>query len=111
MLRKVLTCFFIIYTVVLVAQPCEDFQASSLETQSQKVVSSVSGPNHTDESGPETCSPFCICGCCGVTVLQHGFATLAMIDRVVVTEIALTPTYKAPANRTYVDSIWQPPKV
>jgi hypothetical protein len=112
MQRKFLTSIFIIYTVVLLTQPCEDFQADSLEKKAQTIVTSVSDPIHSDsEPGPETCSPFCICGCCGLTVLHHGFTTLAMTDRITVAETALTAFYQPPTNRTYVDSIWQPPKV
>ena len=108
--RKLLTSFFVIYTVVLLTQPCQDFRAVSLEYQ--KTVSSISDPIPSDsESGPETCSPFCICGCCGLSVVHHGFTTIATTNRITVTENPLAPIYQAPITNSFIDSIWQPPKV
>jgi len=112
MLRKFLTYFFIIFTAVLMTQPCEDFQAASVDLNIHKTVSVISDPIRSDNgSGSETCSPFCICGCCGLTVLHHGFTALVMTDRITVTETTPTPIYQTPTTQTYVDSIWQPPKV
>jgi len=112
MRRKLLISFFITYTVLLLTQPCEDFQAAWLEINSQQKTSSISDPIRSDnQSGPESCSPFCVCGCCGLTVLHHEFATLAITDRITAAETTPTAIYQSPSNRTFADSIWQPPKV
>ena len=112
MRRKLLTSGFILYILVLLTQPCEDFQAVSLEIKGQGSVAAIYPPIPSEsESGPETCSPFCVCGCCGISVVHHGFTTIAMTDRVNPSESLPVPTYKSPSNGSYVDSIWQPPKV
>jgi hypothetical protein len=110
--RKFLTTFFIIYTVVLLTQQCEDFQAASLEINRQITVTAISDPIRSDtEPEFETCSPFCICGCCGLSVLHHGLTTVVLTDGLTVTETKLLPFYEAPSSGSHADSIWQPPKV
>jgi len=108
--RKLFTSFFIIYTVVLLTQPCQDFQAAALELK--KTVSSISDSIPSDsEAGPETCSPFCICGCCGLSVVHHGPTTTAISERIEFTENTLVSIYYAPFTNSFIDPIWQPPKV
>jgi len=106
--RKLFTFFFIIYTVVLLTQPCQDFQAASLELK--QTVTSGSIPSDS-EAGSETCSPFCICGCCGLSVVHHGPTTTAISERIEFTENMLVSIYYAPLTNSFIDPIWQPPKV
>jgi hypothetical protein len=112
MQRKFLTVSLILYVLALLTQPCQDLQDAFFQVKAKTTVAAVSSSIPSDgEPVPETCSPFCVCGCCSLSVVHQGLTSFAMIESFTVTETGLLPAYQSPSNGFYVDSIWQPPKV
>lgn len=87
--------------------PCADNCNDETE-QPQTTISANNNHAHNDNK-KETCSPFCICSCCGVRVslpIQILFPTAALD----------TKTTKQFSNYTFSFqsvqfNIWQPPKL
>jgi hypothetical protein len=111
MRSKFLTSFLIVYIVMLLTQHCQDFQAGSNEVASKSVASISTFIPAGSEPDSETCSPFCMCGCCGISVAHQEVTVLAITDYSLVAAVNSLPLYQSPSDSTYVVSIWQPPKV
>jgi len=109
MQRKITSFGLVIYVLVLLTQPCEDvFAFPSQLDQSETASILIDAPNDRE---PETCSPFCICGCCSLSVASHTFTSLESIETVIHSTPKAPLTYRNLHGATYLSSVWQPPKV
>lgn len=100
-------CFILaIYMLLLGCLPCGDANDCTLDT-SVAATASHNGPNHDDDK--EHCSPFCVCTCCAVPIVQlqtSSFAAAVFADT----------TFKCIAcnedfSSQHLHNIWQPPRV
>jgi len=88
--------------------PCADV-GQGITTNKNSVSMDHSG--HADEKHTDLCSPFCVCGCCGVHVLNFNTSTnydLATVFSKIETAI---PTYESLFASNFYGSIWQPPQI
>lgn len=100
---------FSIYLIVLSCLPCADMEVNS-SIHSSKELSS-NDENHSHDKNGDTCSPFCICNCCGGQSFaysanyNYNFVSVkTLIDKKI-------PQYKSILSSNFYGSIWQPPQI
>ncbi|TDD95945.1 DUF6660 family protein [Flavobacterium cellulosilyticum] len=106
---NIISSLFSIYLIVLSCLPCADLEANSAVHSS--LEKSLIADNHSHEKSSDTCSPFCICNCCGCQGYTYNiiythifFSTKTLIDK-------KTPEYKSILTSNFYGSIWQPPQI
>jgi hypothetical protein len=102
---KMLAYILCIYIVYLVSLPCVDednYSCSSYLEQSSHQA------NDHDHQHHNTCSPFCVCVCCNVTVVMAKYWVQKKPFRLA--QPAFIPFYEKIIS-VYHSNIWQPPKV
>lgn len=104
-------CFsFIVYIVLLLTQPCQDFAATANDSVYNKSPYSQQQKPSNHNSQSDECSPFCICSCCSLSVVEHSVSfTLTSVLKSVEIKANLA-NYTNPNSETLQTSIWQPPK-
>ena len=91
--------------MALTIMPCTDAVACK-ESPSEHGTAHQHNDDETD-----TCSPFCVCACCGVA----GFVFAS--PKIYIQRIAksnspeLISSYNSQFNSSYFYSFWQPPKI
>lgn len=105
---KILTLLFSLYFSMLAAMPCTDIAVNRNQDFS-KIEKSHDHASHPDEA--DSCSPFCICNCCGTPILNLNSTLL--FANLNISQISKTPisTYKTPLFSKFFGSIWQPPQL
>ncbi|HQW18929.1 MAG: DUF6660 family protein [Bacteroidota bacterium] len=105
---KIAAYIFSIYFLALSVMPCTDNDAldifSDLRHSSQ---STSANDDHNHEA--ETCSPFCICACCGHTAATQ-FTFLYFTTCTAVSNVQFNPYKILLSTESYI-GIWQPPKI
>jgi hypothetical protein len=98
-----------IYLIVLSCLPCTDLEAKSAVHSSQEIL--LIADNHSHEKNSDSCSPFCVCNCCGgqgfTYIIDYNWnfnSVNAIIDK-------KTPEYKSILTSNFYGSIWQPPQI
>lgn len=97
--------------MVLFIMPCADVYAA--ETfHTNKNTTEQNHDNHQHNTTTDLCTPFCICGCCGIVynvVFQFNTFNIQTV------KIANLPKnkvyYKTVFTPYYFGEIWQPPKI
>jgi hypothetical protein len=108
--RKLFSFVLALYVLVLLSQPCQDVFALPGDRDQGSAVASIHKPSEPG-SESETCSPLCICGCCGLSVAHHTFTTIGTLEAVIRATPPAPIGYRDPYDTTYQTAIWQPPKV
>ena len=108
-----LTCFgLMLYIILLLTQPCQDVFAAA--PSGGEGFTNVVALNPTRGSDTpcevETCSPFCICSCCSLSVGYHDVARVSVPQTLDPVPLKPAPTYEEPHTNSYHDTVWQPPK-
>lgn len=96
------------YFVLLAAMPCAD----RVSPNSAPVVDLEINHDHESHSHElDLCSPFCICNCCGVHILN--LKTVALFESLPMVTFIKSPisTYKEEFFSKFSHSIWQPPQL
>ena len=93
---------------MLAAMPCTDI-AVTINQDLNKTENSHDHASHSDEA--DSCSPFCICNCCGVHIMS--LKTVALFESLQMLAFSKTPisTYRAEFFSIFSNSIWQPPQL
>jgi hypothetical protein len=100
---KLLHIFLSIYILALSSLACTDADVSHVSS-----VSEISAAQSSDSHEDETCSPFCICACCG-SVAVH-FSEKAPVKH----QEFIFNRYFLSQESDVIDisfSVWQPPKI
>ncbi len=95
-----------LYILVLSFVPCGDGRECN-EIEEVKISASSDHDHHKHDE--ENCTPFCICSCCGTSMISLNIPEiLSEIEQVYVIDF---PVYiESPLSVTYFH-IWQPPKI
>ncbi|WP_228462905.1 DUF6660 family protein [Chryseobacterium caseinilyticum] len=105
-LRLILTIYFFALSVM----PCSDVSAQSFAgDQSQTSMSAER--SHSDETD-DSCSPFCFCSCCQITVTAFKIEPLLQVP----SQVSFYFSQKILFHKNNIafqvyDHIWQPPKI
>lgn len=103
----ILSLLLAITIAVISFYPCADRYVSPVGS-TETVTAAVVEKQHTDHAA-DSCSPFCACVCCAVSVnLTLPNYSVPQMEQLVITEKTLLPY---PFVETVVYSIWQPPKL
>lgn len=87
--------------------PCADMEIDR-PIHSSKEISSKSD-NHSHDKDNDTCSPFCVCNCCGNQGFTYNSSChLLFFKKIIGTKV---PEYKSTITCNYFGSIWQPPQI
>jgi len=104
---KVFTFIFSFYLLALAIKPCSDKDDCKYQDFERDLYTSSDHSDH--ESDIETCSPFCICACCGQSITNIFYASTFYALVPVVEKVF--PIYNASFVSEVYLSIWQPPKI
>lgn len=105
---KITHSIFSLYLIMLSCLPCADMEVND-PIHSSKEISS-NDENHSHNKDNDTCSPFCICNCCGgqgFTCITNNYNLISvrtLIDK-------KNPEYKSILSSNFFGSIWQPPQI
>lgn len=106
---RVFRLSFILYIVILLTQPCQDLALTAEDSVSNSTFSQQHEQSNQMPQSDE-CSPFCICSCCSLSVVDHSVSfTVTTVMKSVETKAYLSD-YTSPYTATLPTSIWQPPK-
>lgn len=109
---RVFSFIFVVYMLVLLTQPCQEFVASAREVPAARSAAAVVRSD-VPKNDPKTdgCSPFCICSCCSINSMGAHTASVGIESPVVVSAIPREiAVYTSQHTSSYLASIWQPPK-
>ncbi|MFD0939693.1 DUF6660 family protein [Pedobacter boryungensis] len=102
---KNLGVFYLIFVVLLSVLPCSD----ELEGQefTQQIIVKI---DHDKAKGSaESCSPICLCSCCGQSVIEPQFIAFQSENGAFIVENQ-TSTHDFSLEQR-AKNIWQPPKL
>lgn len=97
---------FSIYFFVIFTMPCGDIVERNTKSLNSSIELTTDHETHDHQQ--ESCSPFCICSCCGTTAI-----TIATnIHEISVAVITVNQFFSQPTSHiTEVSlAIWQPPQ-
>ncbi|QBQ42011.1 DUF6660 family protein [Sphingobacterium psychroaquaticum] len=111
---KWLSTILLVYVLALTLMPCTD---NDLVPPSQMAATSLVQHNHQAEKTgshdhkQDSCSPFCSCSCCGITLSTIYFQTIH-VEKPFTTFLPMEITReKFPLISNILENIWQPPRV
>ncbi len=108
---KLFSVIFSMYILVLSCLPCGDVDDCKVADNDKVSFSKTSHSEHQEDT--ETCSPFCICACCGTNIAYNFFFSTPISEK-------QTTQYSQKLNIVYTNdsfssnfygNIWQPPKI
>lgn len=105
---KFLVIILSLYITLLACTPCVDGDGVTFASTEVAAKDVDHSHDHTNDS----CTPFCICSCCGIQVLNY--TQPITYNPMVITRPAAvkeTPSYKSQFISGYFGSIWQPPQL
>ena len=97
---------FSMYIMALAMMPCTD----AVTCENEKSATASSHHDHGDDE-KDSCSPFCVCACCGVAGVLFSSPKLFFTKSKKVHTPALVSTYNSEFLSTYYYTFWQPPKI
>ncbi|MFV8271287.1 DUF6660 family protein [Flavobacterium sp. GT2N3] len=98
-----------IYLIALSFLPCADLEANDLAHTAKELSSFNQSHSHNKEK--DSCSPFCICNCCGAQISSYFPTTTFNLPTVSAIIKLPLPTYKSILTSNFYGSIWQPPQI
>lgn len=108
---KISSVVLSIILFVLSCLPCADADKDVVYDTNGKVVAERHD-DHSKELHNDLCSPFCICNCCGVQILNFTPTLTFNITDIPADYITkLEITYKPQFASMFSGSIWQPPQI
>ncbi|WP_082498406.1 DUF6660 family protein [Chryseobacterium sp. Leaf180] len=107
---KVLRLILTFYFIALLVMPCSDINPQSLSNHSAKTSMQIEDTHSSERD--DTCSPFCFCSCCQITVIAFKIKPLLEIP----SKISFYFSKKILFHKNNIayqvyDHIWQPPKI
>jgi len=104
---KLLTVFLAFYIILLACKPCAD--GETLSVNQKQTASKTTG--HSQDHHEDSCSPFCICSCCGVQILNFSQPVAYQFVKAFADIKTPVPSYKSALISGYFGSVWQPPQI
>jgi hypothetical protein len=101
---KVFRIFFALYLLALSAIACTDEHAAIGKACAQQWMQAHSNDQHEDE----TCSPLCVCSCCGSLAVGLSYE-MTFCKQITTPHDFIVSIESVPAEITF--SVWQPPRL
>jgi hypothetical protein len=100
---------FCTYILALAIMPCTDME--TCENDVHIISISAHHHDHKEDHG-DTCSPFCVCACCGGIMGFILTSNNVLFDHPEkINNPAFISNYNSIFNSAYFYSFWQPPKI
>jgi hypothetical protein len=98
-----------LYFILLSCIPCIDTKEEIAFDATFQIT--TNHDNHSHESNEDSCSPFCVCNCCGQTTLNY-YPEIVHNFLVPIEEIkTFNSNYDSSLVPLFSGSIWQPPQL
>ena len=110
MIRKLTSLTLTLYLLTLLTQPCQDVLARAIDEESKQSVSMRAEVLSDPCSEGETCSPFCICSCCSLSVTSSTLTATIVTEASTKAQPARVSDYTNLSTAAFQNAIWQPPK-
>lgn len=105
---KMTSLILALYTLVLSLVPCSD--DISIISGGDHSISSIEDHSHSHESETQdSCTPFCICQCCGSSINLPLYAFISSNKKVVNSK--KYPNYISSYSFVFKEGVWHPPSV
>ncbi len=95
--------------LIISCMPCADKEANNSAHMAAQFA--AADMDHSHEKQNDSCSPFCICSCCGVQVLSYASAITYDFPVPAKTIKCPLPSYISVVASNFYGSIWQPPQI
>lgn len=109
---KVFYSILAIYMMTVFLMPCTDmYEKDNFQNHNHSEELTHQG-SHDHQETTDMCSPFCLCGCCGIVsgiVLQCNVYSLVKAKTFDLSKPKVY--YKCTFISHYLGKIWQPPKI
>lgn len=108
---KIFSVILSVYLLALSCLPCGDVEDCKVVDNEKISFSETNHTNHQEDT--ETCSPFCICACCGTNIaLNFSFSTfISEIEQQFLLDKVKINSYNTKFISDFYGNIWQPPKI
>lgn len=105
---KLLPFLFAIYLLALSLMPCTDSSVcmDGKENVHMELASDTDSDHHQHE---DTCTPFCSCNCCGISMAILSFEKFVL--EAPLKYVSTTSVVNQHATTRFLHSFWQPPKI
>jgi hypothetical protein len=105
---RITSLILALYTMVLSLVPCSDDIA--IQPNGDCSISSIENHSHNHESETEdSCTPFCICQCCGSSILPPLYAFIDSNKKA--ENSKYYPNYVSNYSFDFKGGVWHPPSV
>ncbi len=106
---KIINFILSIYLIFLSCIPCTDTKEDIAVNSTHEYA--TNHENHPHETNDDSCSPFCICNCCGQTIINY-HPVIVYDFPVQLQEIkTFNSNYNSSLVTLFSGSIWQPPQI
>ncbi|MFT6638773.1 MAG: hypothetical protein ACJAYP_001359 [Flavobacterium sp.] len=106
---KIINFILSFYLILLSCIPCTDTKEDIAVNSTHEYA--TNHDNHSHETSNDACSPFCICNCCGQTILNYQ-PVIVYNFPVQLQEIkTINSNYNSSLIALFSGSIWQPPQI
>lgn len=102
---KLLTLILSAYFFALSALPCVD------GNDVNDLHGEISHSTDDNKDHADSCSPFCVCACCGMTLSNYAPVYTFGVKVQTVPIIKAESQYRSDFISSYQQSIWQPPQL
>ncbi|WP_262245836.1 DUF6660 family protein [Parapedobacter soli] len=108
---KVFSSILALFMMALFLMPCADIYEKNV-FNNQEHSTEITHQDTHDHTESDLCTPFCLCGCCGIVsgvVLQWNIFNIGKIKSFDLSKPKVY--YKSIFISRYLGEIWQPPKI
>lgn len=106
---KIINFILSLYLIFLSCIPCSDTK-EGIAINSVNVYSS-NHENHSHDTNDDSCSPFCVCNCCGQTIINYHPAIVYDFSVQIQELRTFNSNYNSNLIKIFSRSIWQPPQL
>ncbi|MGL4631961.1 MAG: DUF6660 family protein [Leadbetterella sp.] len=105
---KISTFILVFYLLALSLVPCSDVHN---ECSDKRETTKLADQHNHENDSDDMCSPFCICNCCGISMLVLEVTPLFNIRNITFKISQKIPIHSFSFVSSFFGSFWQPPKI
>ncbi|MCB9255672.1 MAG: hypothetical protein H6579_00930 [Chitinophagales bacterium] len=102
---RILAFILCIYIATLSVVPCTDYVPQTTHSSNTEVSTGDHDHNHSDHQ--DSCTPFCVCACCGTMITMPTLQPLVQARVVISTDYLFY--YTLDYSFDYNEGVWHPP--
>ncbi|MBA8986866.1 DUF6660 family protein [Sphingobacterium cellulitidis] len=106
---KFISSILMIYVLVLTLIPCSD-HIGEIHTHDHNKVSHQNHEKEDTNGTEDSCTPFCTCSCCGISLTAASFHIFQLENPAESFNHTELQEKEYPLVTKYQENIWQPPQ-